>query len=261
MRPWTVMVLLFALGISNTVAQTPPPFSRFGPNTVFEIRTEPASHESTTWVHRPLRGIKSNGVQILAEAETEPVLQFQVSRSASALVYTLRAEDSRQSPNRLLEKPWLCWRWRASVFPVGAVMGEKAGDDFAARVYLMFDYPLEKVPAFDRLGLRMARLLYDASLPAATVVYVLHAGHDPGGFVSSPYTARVKMRSVNAKPSAGQWSRVCRHVPQDFQLAFGAEFGAGVAPLQAIAVGADGDQTSAEFSTEFGDLEWRTTPY
>jgi hypothetical protein len=261
MWPRRLLGLLCTLGISQAQAQTPPLFSRLVPNTIFEVRAEPLSHEPSAWVHRPLRGIKPNSAQVRAEPGGESVLQIQVSRSASALVYTLPAEDSRQSPKHLREKPWLCWRWRASAFPAGAVMGEKAGDDFAARVYLMFDYPLERLSAFERLGLRMARLLYDPSLPAATVVYLLHAGHDPASFVTSPYTARVKMRSVTAEPLAGQWSRVCRHVPQDFQAAFGAEFGPGVAPLQAIAVGADGDQTSAEFSAEFGDLEWRATPY
>jgi hypothetical protein len=252
-------MLLAAHGMAQ--AQSLPPFSGFAQDTVFEPRADPISPGLMTWVHRPVRGISPNEIRIVIDPGGVPALRIQVKRSASALVYTIPMGEVQATANQLHDKPWLCWRWRASAFPSGAVLGEKSGDDFAARVYLMFDYPLSKVPALEGLGLRMARLLHDATLPAATLVYLLHQGADAGSFIPSPYTGRVRMRVASPQAKEGQWLRVCRNVPQDFQAAFGAEFGPGTAPLQAIAVGADGDQTSAELTAEFGDLEWRSTPY
>lgn len=209
------------------------------------------------WTHQTLRHVEPNRFSIEAVNGAQ-VLRIQVSRSASAVTYSPPASSPSGLPLNTPE--WLCWRWRASAFPAGAELGRKAGDDFAGRIYLMFDYPLERVPALQRLALRAGRLLYDENLPAATVVYLLHEGPDSGQFVESPYSSRVRMRvaSPNARP--GEWRQACRSVSDDFQAAFGREYGPGLPPIKAIAVGADGDQTLSRFTTEVGDLRWSREP-
>jgi hypothetical protein len=51
-----------------------------------------------------------------------------------------------------------------------------------------------------------------------------------------------------AQAQAGRWYQETRDLAADFQAAFGAEYGAGLPPIEAIAVGADGGQTGARFS-------------
>jgi hypothetical protein len=173
------------------------------------------------------------------------VLRIDVESSAGALVHELDESALRLSR--------LGWQWRADGFPRG-VAGVRERDDFAARVYLMFDYPLDRVPLAQRLLIRAARALHDPQLPAATLVYLLSSGPEVEVPIESPYTSRVKMIVARAQAREGLWYQESRDVLEDFQRAFGREYGPGRPPLRAIAIGADGDQTSARFTSWFGDL-------
>jgi len=125
-------------------------------------------------------------------------------------------------------------------------------------LYLLFDYPLERVPWQQRWLIRAARTLHDPDLPAATLVYLLHDRPHPVSPQDSPYTDRVKMIVARAEARAGVWYSETRDLLADFQSAFGAEYGPGMPALRAIAVGADGDQTEARFTSWFGDVELQT---
>lgn len=135
--------------------------------------------------------------------------------------------------------------------------GEKSGDDYAARVYLLFDYPVERVPLAQRLLLRAGRSLHGEDLPAATLCYLLDPRAPAETLLESPYTSRVRMIVVRSSPRTGTWWEEERDLAADFQRAFGAEHGPGVPALRGIAVAADTDQSGARLRTRFGDLELR----
>lgn len=68
--------------------------------------------------------------------------------------------------------PILAWRWKISNTLKSSDIRTRVGDDYPARVYVMFDYPLEKLSFAQRAKLRLARALHDPHLPAATLCYV-----------------------------------------------------------------------------------------
>lgn len=55
--------------------------------------------------------------------------------------------------------PVLCWRWRVDGVPVTADMTRKAGDDYAARVYVAFELPAQALGLAVRAQLALARRL------------------------------------------------------------------------------------------------------
>lgn len=202
------------------------------------------SDEQDEWRHRRVRGIAPNRYGLINDQGTV-VLGVEVAGSASALVARLRAP---------VRGRWLSWRWRADGFPAFAAVGQRDRDDFAARLYLMFDLPEERLSLADRVVLGGASLLQGERVPAATLVYLLHAGPGDDRPVPSPFTDRVVMRVARAQAAAGQWYQEHRDWQQDFQSAFGSRYpGPTPAPV-AVAVGSDGDQTGAVFSARFGDL-------
>lgn len=204
------------------------------------------------WHHQQSASITPNQFSVAPDpagqlgSSNGPVLWAQVDGSASALIY-------RFEPGPLVAER-LAWRWRSDRFPPGQP-GVRAADDFAARIYLMFDYPLERLPLGDRWLLRAGRALHDPALPAATLVYLLYdrkASPDP---IDSPYTRRVRMIVAREQAQPDRWYEESRDIAKDFRAAFGSEYGQGPTPaLTALAVGADGDQTRASFNTWFGDL-------
>jgi len=199
------------------------------------------------WREDRVSGVAPNRAEIVEDGGTR-VLRLESFGSASAWTHPLR---------RGAELRTLAWRWRADGFPQASRLGDRSTDDFAGRVYLLFDYPLDKVPVGSRLALGVARAFHDASLPAAAICYLMYQGDDPGEPVDSPYTSRVKM--IVARPNArtGAWYPEERDLREDFAACFGREHGPGLPPVTAVVAGADSDQGGGRFRTWFGDLSVR----
>jgi len=201
------------------------------------------------WREERLRGVAPNQHELVG-IEGRAVLRIMSRRSASSLVWRF-ATPVR--PARLT------WRWRVDAWPAAAVrtaFGEKAGDDFGLRLYLLFDYPTSRVPIDERMLLAMARALYDPAVPAATLCYVADPRAPAGTIVPSAYSARVKLMVLRSDALPGPWWVEERDLLADFQHAFGAEHGPGMPPIAAVALAADTDQAGGELNAFFGDLEW-----
>lgn len=202
------------------------------------------------WREQRLSGVTPNQWTVLDEAGNR-VLRSRSARSASSLMHVLPTPLAVGQPrSRLL----IHWRWKVSGFPAGAEFATRAGDDFAARVYVMFDYPLQKISAGQRLLIRMARTIHGDDVPAAVLCYVWHPQAAANTLVDSPYSSRVKMIVARSSSRSGVWYEEQRNLVADFQRAFGEEFGAGIAPVRAIAVASDSDQTGSEFESWFSDV-------
>lgn len=127
----------------------------------------------------------------------------------------------------------------------------KAGDDFPARLYVMFDYPLEKLPFIERNKLRLARALFDPGLPAATLCYVWDGKAAVETIAPSAYSDRVRLIVVaSGAARVGRWVDVERNVAADFRAAFGDE----APPVKAIAIATDTDNTGASATAYFGNI-------
>ena len=143
----------------------------------------------------------------------------------------------------------LSWRWQVDRVVASADLAQKSKDDFAARVYVMFDYPIEKLPFTERVKARIARAFYDKPLPLATLCYVWDNGHAPGTVAPSAYTDRVRLIVLrNASDVDGAWREETRDLAKDFRTAFGED----APPLIGIAVAADTDNTGEAVVARFG---------
>lgn len=139
----------------------------------------------------------------------------------------------------------LRWSWRMDRLAAGSDLRKREGDDAALKVCAMFELPLEAVPFWERQGLRLARSLSGEALPAATLCYVWDARLPPGTVLRNVYTARMRWIVLQgAGSTTGQWRDERRDLAADFLRAFGDE-ASTVPPLQAIAVGADTDNTGS----------------
>lgn len=169
----------------------------------------------------------------------DDVLEVSTDGSAGGLIARLPPTPAAQ----------LTWRWQVDRVLAKADLATKSGDDFAARVYVMFDYPLEKLPFGERVKVRIARLFYDQPLPLATLCYVWDNTHARGTIVPSAYTDRVRLIVLrNRDDAVHTWVDESRDLAADFRAAFGED----APPVIGIAIAVDTDNTGERASARFG---------
>ncbi|MBT0963570.1 DUF3047 domain-containing protein [Denitromonas iodatirespirans] len=228
--------LLFALPAAATPATVQPaPFS-----------PAPAGPPPPAWVYTQIHeDLPGTDFSIVREAG-DGVLRAYSQAAASSLVHTLPAPVS---PHTRLD-----WRWKVSQAVPQSAIASKATDDYAARVYVFFDYDKSRLPFTDRVKIDLARNLYGADLPTAALCYVWGTADAVGTIAPNPYTDRVRMIVLQRGDArAGQWVSESRDLAADFQAAFGEAAPA----VTGIALGADTDNTGATVEARFGDLRLR----
>ncbi|MES2784577.1 MAG: DUF3047 domain-containing protein [Pseudomonadota bacterium] len=195
------------------------------------------------WKHQGLPKVeRRNTFDIVADAGRQ-VLRVRSSSSASSL---LARPSGQASPKTSLQ-----WQWKVSRAVAGSDVTIKQGDDYAARLYVLFDLPSSRLSLADRLRLQAARALSGAELPAAGLCYVWGRAQAPGITAWNPYSDRLRMIVVDSGDAlAMQWRTVRRDLRRDWDEAFGGS----MPPISAVAVGADTDNTGESVEAWFSDI-------
>jgi hypothetical protein len=179
----------------------------------------------------------------LVEDGGATVLKAVAHASASGLTRKLHANPA--------EYPLLRWRWKVANLIKDGDLHKKEGDDFPARLYVMFDYPLSALSFGDRIKLQLARAFYGSDLPAATLCYVWDGNAPAGTIAPSAYTDRVRIIVVESGAAhVNRWVTVVRDISQDFKAAFGQE----PPEMSAVALVTDTDNTGASATAWYGDI-------
>lgn len=195
------------------------------------------------WEVTTLPKVPAPTVYSIVEDDGVHVLRADARGSMAGLTYRLRAD--------VAVSPRLAWRWKVNRVVEQGAFGSKRGDDFAARVYVLFDYDVSRLPFAARMKLKLARAVYGDAIPAAALCYVWDARAAEGSTAWSPFTDRMRMIvATSGADRAGQWVAVERDVAADFRAAFGEE----APPVIAVAVATDTDNTGETVSAWYGDL-------
>ncbi len=153
----------------------------------------------------------------------------------------------------LQKTPILCWLWRIDAPVATADMTTKAGDDYAARVYLTFAIPPDLLSFTTRTKLSIARTIYGDQIPDAALNYIWDNKHPVGTIRENAYTDRARMivlRSGDAE--AGGWVRERRNLINDFRRVFGDID----ARITGMAIASDTDNTGEEAHAGFADFRF-----
>lgn len=220
------------------------------------------------WLHQRLPKVERANAHEIVVDEGRAVLQIRSAASASSWLARLdegpgtgsgtgsTTGSATGSGLEAGDRAWLRWRWKVERSLPGSDLRSKAGDDHAARLYVIFDLPLERLTLADRLRISAARALSGADIPAAALCYVWGHAQPVGTTAWNPYTDRVRMVVVDSGPEqAGRWRSHARDLRRDWAEAFG-----GPMPrIAAVAVGADTDNTGDRVTTWFGDVTLTAT--
>jgi hypothetical protein len=153
----------------------------------------------------------------------------------------------------LRQAPILCWRWRIDAPLLTADMATKAGDDYAARLYLAFSLPSRELSLATRAKLALARSLYGEQVPDAALNYVWDNRYPIGTLRANAYTERAQMWVLRSGATdAGGWVNERRDVLADVQRAFP---GARV-QVRLLALTADTDNTGEQAHAGFAEVHF-----
>jgi DUF3047 family protein len=185
----------------------------------------------------------------LVKMDGVTVVRAEANASASALLHRLTFDPKQY--------PLLHWRWKVENLLAKADIRRKEGDDFPARLYVLFDYDLGKLPFAERTKIRLARVLYGAEMPGAALCYVWDNKTAPGSILPSAYTDRVRLVVLRSGPGeVGRWVTEERNLYDDFRAAFGED------PPNAsgLVIATDTDNTGERAVAYFGDIELLAAP-
>ena len=181
-----------------------------------------SSGDLSGWRNEPFKK-KAKTAYSLATENGRTVLKAHSSNAASGLLKKVELDPKKY--------PRLRWSWKVEQTLKREDVTKKSGDDFAARVYVVF-------PRTFFWQTRALNYVWAARLPKNTAV-------------PSPYTGNATIVAMESgEGNAGSWVSEDRNIYEDYKRAFGEE----PPRLGAVAVMTDTDDTKDEVTAWYGDI-------
>ena len=175
---------------------------------------------------------------------------------------TVVRAESRSSYAALLKKvridpreyPLIRWRWKTSgVYRKGDAT-RKDGDDYSARLYVIFDYEPDRLSLWEKWQYQTARLLYGEYPPTSAINYIWANRSPIGSIIPNAYSQKAVMIALQSGAHRiNTWITEERNIYQDYRLAFKRE----PPHITAVAIANDSDDTGESSISYFGDIEFR----
>ena len=198
---------------------------------------------SKSWEPLIFGSIDEHTEYTLVDDEKVKVVKAESDESASGLTKNVRFNPK--------DYPYLSWRWKVNKSISGTDVTSKAGDDYAARIYVVFKYDLKDLSKREQSRVNMYKFFNGKLPPLATLNYIWANKSPIGTIVSSPYTQRVKMVILkNKKSELKEWHMEERNIYEDYKKAFGEE----PKDVISVAIMTDTDNTSEMAESYFGDI-------
>lgn len=137
----------------------------------------------------------------------------------------------------LKEFPILSWRWKVDRLPPAGDIREKAKDDQAAQVYVVFPHPLFKMRS-PTIG-----YLWDSNAPAGTIT---------DGY--SPITPLKDIVLRSGTQQLGKWVQERRNVAEDYVRLFGQ---GSLPKVGRVAIWINTQHTKSSAQASFADLQFQ----
>ncbi len=181
----------------------------------------------------------------LALDADKTVLRADANSSMASVMHPLHFDPRDQ--------PVIEWSWKIEHLLRKSNMATKSGDDFPARLYVLFDYDIARLPFVTRAKIRLARALFGEDVPVAALCYVWDGKSAKGTAAWSPFTDRVRVIVAESGDAhSNQWVTVRRNIVDDFRAAFGED----PPRVTGVAVATDTDNTGESVTTFYGDIRF-----
>ena len=195
------------------------------------------------WKPLTFKKIERHTVYSLVKDDDTVVVRAVAEASASGLIREIKIDPK--------EYPIVKWRWKVNNILKKGDVYRKEGDDYAARLYITFEYDPGKLGFFEKTKYEMIRLVYGQYPPLGAINYIWESRAPKETAVPNPYTSRVMMVVVESGPEKiNQWVNEERNIYEDYRQAFKEE----PPMISGVAIMTDTDNTGESATSYYGDI-------
>ena len=240
MRPVACALLFVVAAAGLALGLGPPDVVRVG---AFSGQ-DPGQERPDDWQPIAFSDIDTKTTYDLVRTDSGTVVRARSDGGAAGLATEQRID--------LTKYPILEWRWKVDGVVADGNARTKEGDDYAARLYVTFDY--EDLGLVDRAKLTALRALGYDQIPTRALNYVWANRVDRYTILENAYTDWVMMVAVRSGTEhVGKWVTERRNVLADYRAAFGGD----PPPVNGVALMTDTDNTGGEATAFYGDILFR----
>ncbi len=167
-----------------------------------------------SWQPQPFAKIDRHSRYSVVTEDGRPCLLMESDNSASALIF--------KQPFNVYEYPKISWRWKVSTVFRKGDSSRKDGDDYPARLYVMFAYNPEQASLGKRIKYQLAKTIYGQYPPDSSINYIWDNRSSTASVIVNAYTDQARMIPVSAGASkVNTWQEYTMDIVRDYRLAFG----------------------------------------
>lgn len=195
------------------------------------------------WKPLIFKKIKFHTSYFLVKDDDKLVIKAISKASASGLIRKVRVDPEQY--------PIIKWQWKAANILRNGDVTKKNGDDYPARLYILFEYDPTTLGFIEKAKFVVTKLIYGEYPPTSVINYIWANKTPVETIVSSPYTDRSKIIVVESgKETLNTWIDEERNIFDDYVAAF------GVNPpmISGIAIMTDSDNTRESATAFYGDI-------
>ena len=179
----------------------------------------------------------------------DTVLRASTDSSASGLVFNKHFN--------VYETQLVRWRWKISNVFVNGDATRKSGDDYALRIYVMFEYDSETAGFFEKALFESLKLIYGEYPPYKSLNYIWANRQHRKYILPNTYTDRAQMIAVESgSENVGRWLTEEVNILADYRRVFGDD----PPKLASLAIMSDSDNTGESAQAYLDFIEVLSIP-
>jgi len=237
-----ILVLSFILNFTLVASS----FSQNNRITVASFTTEKINAITpTNWKAMTFDNIETPTAYFLTRDQNKTIFKAVSNAGASGYIRKISIDPK--------EYPILTWNWKIDNLIEKADINTKEGDDYPARIYITFEYDLQRLSGWESFKVELYKSIHGEYPPLAALNYVWDNKSPIGYTTPNAYTDHVQMLvAQSGEKHLGKWVKQRVNIYKDYQRVFGET------PMKvtAIAIMTDTDNTLESATAYYGDIHF-----
>jgi len=226
--PKTTLLLIWILFLSTAGISVFAQSTITVPVTKYDAKNS----EKSSWEPMVLKGSDYTEYELVNKKDKQPYIVSKSNNAGSGLVYKVDIDP--------MEYPIMSWRWKISNVLEKGDLTQKTGDDYAARIYVIFDYDPKDLSLSEKIKYLAANTFSGKDTILRAINYIWANKAEKGTVAPNAYTKWSQLHVLQSgNEKVGMWISESQNIVEDYKKSFGEN----PPRISAIAIMTDTDST------------------